>query len=110
MLNRLIRLFKNDVELPVPEGRYLPMVDPENVIMVPSLIPMSQADRWGFYDGSMPIISAYHTEHQQFVEVYFDPSVQMWFSSLVNAYFDDGVFSGWIPALQWVNDFGVTNE
>jgi hypothetical protein len=83
-------------QAPVPVKRP-PAIDPDTSVYVKKLNPMTMADHWGYYDGTMPIVYAYHINHQHFIEVSFDRTTMMWFSELLNVHMPEEVFAGWIP-------------
>jgi hypothetical protein len=92
----------SDMSTPAP---HYPAIDPETTVMVKRLNPMEKADHWGFYDHTMPIVFAYHREHQHFIEVSFDRNVMMWHSELLNTYISEDAFEGFIPCFQYRPDF-----
>lgn len=83
-----------------PEPVGYPAIDPETTVCVKKLNPMAEADHWGYYDGTMPIVFAYHAAHKHFIEVSFDRTTMMWFSELLNLHIPEDAFLGWIPCFQ----------
>lgn len=76
-----------------------------NCVNVGSLRPMSEADIWGYYDGTMPELLVFDINRAMHI-VSYDRRVEMWRDVNYNrVFFSTAELIGWMPK-PFLKDFG----